>query len=89
MANAAREATETRVVDKEDYQTTLARLWLLYATLKPLPLQEMIDMARHAEEIGVFLDPTLWREKGNRLRQDIKLMEAFRAIQGLPFGERD
>lgn len=44
-------------------------------------LQEAIEMAEHAEVFGPFVDPTLYREKGRGLKQDIALMRAVLALR--------
>ena len=87
MADGA--APRPREIGGDEYEAELRKLWLMYSLLLHMPLQQMIEWASRADTIGPIVDPTLWREKGGKLRQDTKLMQAFRSVQLLAFDARD
>lgn len=44
--------------------------------LSVVDVPEALRAARHALEIGCFIDPTLWRANHGKLREDIEVLEA-------------
>ena len=68
-------------VTKENYQPTLAGLWALVRLIEESPLSEMLAAAERADSIGAILDPTLYREKGRALAEDIEMLDALRHVQ--------
>jgi hypothetical protein len=68
-------------VTKENYPATLAGLWAMAQLLEEAPLPEMLAAAERADSIGPLVDPTLYREKGRALAEDIEMLDALRHVQ--------
>jgi hypothetical protein len=60
--------------------------------LAPLELGKLIEKGTRAETVGPLLDPTLYQEKGRRLREDIQLFAgalSFVSVVKLEHGSED
>lgn len=68
-------------MDSEQYHAELVRAYAIVTTLLDMPLADMLQAARHAEAIGPFVAPTLFREQGGNLRHDIRVLEVLREAQ--------
>lgn len=60
----------------EEYVETQTHLGLLASMILQLDLAEFLKRARHADNIGWIIDPTLARQAGPKLTAMIKLAEA-------------
>jgi hypothetical protein len=69
------------VVTEENYQAMLTHLWSLAFLIEKAPLGEMLAAAEHADAVGAFVDPTLYRDKGRALSEDIEMLRALRPVQ--------
>lgn len=68
-------------MNKELYSQTQIQLTTLAGLVADLPLIDFINADAHAETIGPIVDPTLYRQAGAKLRNVIRLAEAFREVQ--------
>lgn len=48
--------------------------------LEKVDLSEAINAAEHAAIVAPMIDPTLWRENGNKLAEDIELMRKAKPL---------
>ena len=62
-------------MDREEYQTTQEMIFMLARIVQSVQLSEFIAQARRAEEIGLFIDPTLWIHGHANLLAIIRLAE--------------
>ena len=60
---------------------TLKAARMAAALVSAARLNEAIDAASQAESIAPIIDPTLYREKGQALSQDIQLLRAAAAFK--------
>lgn len=68
-------------MDKEEYRNLLRSCYDLAIMANALDLgklNEAVNMADRAEAIGPIVDPTLHKEKGKALSEDIKLLKLVR-----------
>lgn len=70
-------------MDIEEYKVNLHAMYGFANTIAMLPLEKMLEAANKANNTGWFLDPTLYREKGKALREDIEMMEKCLAVKKL------
>ncbi len=64
-----------------NYQPTLLSLWSHAFLIEEQPLDEMLARAERATIAGPLLDPTLYREKGAALYEDIEMLRALLHVQ--------
>ena len=71
------------MMDKTKYEAGLSIIGSAGSLLALAPISEMLEYLEHAEAIGPFLDPTLYRDYLNsRSAQSVKpLMEAAAAFK--------
>lgn len=72
-----------------EYVTELRWCWFAARYLVQLPLQDLLDVAEKAAAAGPFIDPTLYRENGPKLAEDIAMLRALldaraRLLERLP-----
>lgn len=67
---------------REEYERLLGRVHALRLTAMSISyrLDQAIALAQRSEDIGTILDPTLWRDKHQALREDIQIMAAVRDL---------
>lgn len=63
---------------REEYRQHLEEAYLLVKLAAGLPLDEMLAAASLAESTAPILDPTLYREKGKALREDMSVLCALK-----------
>ena len=68
---------DARIVD---YRTALFAARCAAAMLMQHEYGELLRDISNAEEVGPFLDPTLWRDKRQALAEDRKIFEAAHAF---------
>ncbi len=75
-------------MDAEQYQAELIRAYALVRILLDMPLADMLQAADHAEAIGPFVAPALFREQAGNLSRDIRVLrllyEAQNGLRNLP-----
>jgi len=78
-----------RAMDRDEYQATLITAYAYALSIRQLPLDEMLAAIEHAHAFGPFLDPTLYRDKVEKMEQDrtvlAALAEAKRKLDALPW----
>ena len=78
-------------MDYAEYRGNLVAAYALVGALRSIDLAAMLDAISHAEALGPVLDPTLFREKGQALKEDKAviaiLCEAKRKLDALPWPE--
>lgn len=62
--------------NQDDYRTTVLTTVLAARALAQLPIVKMLRDIETAEIVGPLMDPTLFREKGEAMRQDKLLLQA-------------
>lgn len=80
----ARDAAAVKVLtklDAEEYAMTQELLVNLSRQLMLLPLDEFIETGEFAVAFGPLLDPTLYREGGDKLHDVLALAKAFREVK--------
>lgn len=65
----------------DQYLAIQQQLSLLSAMIRPLDLPSFIGAIEHAETVGPFEDPTLYRKAIKRLEAIRVLAQAFRDVQ--------
>jgi hypothetical protein len=50
-------------------------------TIRAMPLEAMVEACRQASAFAPFADPTLWRAKGQAMREDEHVLEVLRSAQ--------
>jgi hypothetical protein len=68
-------------VDEAQYQAGLVMAHAIAATIRELPLAELLREVEHAEAMGPFLDPTAWMRKGKQFREDAAVLRALHGAQ--------
>lgn len=63
---------------RAEYRQHLEEAYLLVKLAAVLPLDEMLAAASLAESTAPILDPTLYREKGKALREDMAVLCALK-----------
>lgn len=70
-------------MNEQEYAATQQVIGVLSVLVQKLDLPTFLDMARRADEIGPFMDPTLWMKGNKQLQSVIALaqgLNAFRAV---------
>lgn len=70
-------------MEDDDYKLALTQSYQLLGLAAAMALDshvldEAIDWAKHAEAVGWAIDPTAYRDKADKLRQDIEVMVKVR-----------
>jgi hypothetical protein len=63
-------------MDRPDYDMTLRLAYHLAFAVRDLKLSDALASADFAEAIGPILDPTLYRDKGRALADDMAILRA-------------
>ena len=80
----AREGVRPIVVDLAEpgvYEGLLQLAHFVEQAIRGMPLEAMVDACRKASAFAPFVDPTLFREKGQALREDERILEVLRSAQ--------
>lgn len=68
-------------MSREEYMAAQQAVRVAAAILKEMNLEDALCWAEAAGAVGPILDPTLYREKQQALREDIDLLRAAREFQ--------
>lgn len=68
-------------LSNSEYTQNLHLAWLLSSQLLGMPVDSMLAQARTADALGPILDPTSWRQNGQKLQEDIEMLEALTAAR--------
>ena len=70
-------------MELEEYQGHLRQAALLVGLVRMIPVTKMLGMISWAETTGPMLDPTLYREKAQAMKEDAELLEALLPMYAL------
>jgi len=73
--------TTTIIDSAKAYRHALLSCYRIIGQLCALPLDELHAQILRAETLGPILDPTLYRDKADALRQDKQIVEALLAVR--------
>jgi len=65
----------------QEYLKVQGQILALARSVRDIPLDEFIEAGEHADTVGPFLDPTLWREGHGNLQKIMDLARALRKFQ--------
>lgn len=74
-------AANAEEIGEDEYRNTLQAAWLACHLIEPMPIGAMIRAAEHSEAFAPYLDPTAWMNGIGRLKQDMRMLRALRAVQ--------
>lgn len=69
------------MITPANYEANLASLWALAHLIEEAPLAEMLAAAVYADAVGSIVNPTLYIEKAQALREDTEMLGALRHVQ--------
>lgn len=76
-------------MDSDEYRNELLQVYLVARFLRQAKLGELNERIEHAHALGPILDPTLYRDKMELMRQDGDvvgiLLDAQRKLNKLPW----
>ena len=64
-----------------EYRRVVALLWSIAHLVDGMKLSDLLESGEKADIMGPILDPTLYREKSNALREDMQLIRAFARLR--------
>lgn len=66
----------------ETYQEAVRRVALVVSMLSDVDFEKLIRAIDHADAVGPILEPTLYRDKAQAMREDRALLAAAQALVG-------
>ena len=68
-------------MNKGEYLHVLHYSMMISSLIEGLDLEAAVIAANRADALGPIVDPTLYREKGKALAEDLQMLEAARSFQ--------
>jgi hypothetical protein len=71
----------TPTITPANYKANLASLWAMAHLVEEAPIAEMLAAADYADAVGSILNPTLYIQKAQALREDTEMLGALLHVQ--------